>query len=227
MSNYDPVDIENEIAMEPPKLSSCQKCAKCVTECPGKCAYFMVHTNPEDRRTYFCHLTLGHWCQIITFLVSLWIVSGLFWVLMFWFVQKEPMQALWAFLIACGLFTALFVVLMLTDKGDDDEHVNMGCTVAELKTHIEKQMDPEMSWDTYGINWKIIHKQPIHEDNLSDTAEHRIQALCARLHYTNTECIWLSEFNNLQKGSPSAPAKTTTSTSGGYEEKEKVVTLHQ
>jgi len=149
---------------------------------------------------------------------------------MFWFVQQEPMKALIGFLIAGALFTGLFVVLILTDKGDDDgKSLNMACSVEALKSHIGKQMDPEMSWDQYGITWKIVHKQLIHDDNPSDSAAHRLEALCARLHYTNTECIWLSEFNQRQNGStgppPSAPPKSTSS---GFEEKdEKVVTLHQ
>lgn len=231
MSNYESVDLENDRPYEEEEKLTCgKKCVKCLVECPGKCMYFMVHTNPEDRRIYFCHLTLGHWCQIITFLVSLWIISGLFWVLMFWFVQKEPMQALWGFLIACGLFTALFVVLMAIDKGDDDgKGLSMGCSVEALKSHIEKQMDPEMSWDTYGTTWKIIHKQAIHEDNPSDTAEHRIEALCARLHYTNTECIWLYDFQKMQRGSTvAASSEPVKSTSSAFDEKDvKVVTMHQ
>lgn len=226
-ANYDPVDLEN---VEDNKKSKTplEKCVNCCIEFPGKCAHFMVHSDPHEGKTYFCLLTLGHWCQIMTFLVSLWIISGLFWYLMFWFVSIEPLKALWAFLIACGLFTLLFVVLMLTDKEEDETGISMGCSVKELKSHIGKNMHPEMSWDEYGTTWKIVHKIELYDDNISDTPEHRLQALCARLHYTNTECIFYDDFTSRQKGIKSPPRPSAPTSGSGFEEKdEKVVTLHQ
>lgn len=229
-SNYDSVDTEDGVPAKKP--GCCASFLKCLVECPGKCVHFTVHTNPDDRKTYCCLLTPGHWCQIIAFLVSLWIVSGLFWYLMFFLVQAEPMKALYGFLIACGLFTLLFVVLILTNKEEDDTNLSLGCTVMELKNHIGKQMDPEMSWDTYGTTWKIVHKIPIHEDNASDTSAARIEALCARLHYTNTECVWMADFKRLQNGASGSsyapPASSPQPTfDNGFEEKTTVVTLHQ
>ena len=32
-----------------------------------------------------------------------------------------------------------------------------GCTVSELKKHIEKQFNNEMSWENHGIYWHLDH----------------------------------------------------------------------
>jgi len=222
---YDQVGTEDGDVEARGNVGCMAKCCECIKTCPGKFCHFLCH-HGEEGSLFVCLLTPGHWCQIITFLVTLWIISGLFWYLMFFFVVTWPVEALYAFLVACGLFTALFGVLMATDKDEDDTKLSMGCSVAELKAHIGKTMASDMSWDTFGDNWHIVHKMEIYEDNPSDTAEHRITALCARLHYTNTEPVWAKD---MHRGSMMRHSSAPLMSSAPHieEKTEKVVTLHQ
>jgi len=132
---------------------------------------------------------------------------------------------------------------MALDKEEDDTKLTMGCSVAELKAHINKQLDPDMSWDTFGENWHIVHKMEIWDDNPSDTAEHRISAICNRLHYTNTEPVWAKDLHRgsmMRVGSVQSPTAATLPPPSYIEEKtekeprslvplesDTVVTLHQ
>lgn len=68
----------------------------------------------------------------------------------------------------------------------------LGCTIEELRDHIEKQFKDGMSWDNYGSEWHIDHKIPIMYKNPT-SAE-----VSERLHYTNTQPLWKKE--NMTKG---------------------------
>jgi len=67
-----------------------------------------------------------------------------------------------------------------------------GCSVLELKTHLEKQFQLGMSWDNYG-KWHIDHIIPLSKFNLGNREE--ILVAC---HYTNLQPLWAEE--NLSKG---------------------------
>lgn len=67
-----------------------------------------------------------------------------------------------------------------------------GCTVQELKTHIEKQFQVGMSWDNYGT-WHVDHIKPCALFNLSTF---KAQLEC--FHYTNLQPLWALE--NISKG---------------------------
>lgn len=54
----------------------------------------------------------------------------------------------------------------------------IGCSIEELKTHIEKQFTSEMNWDNYAIFWEIDHIIAL--GNAKN--EEEIYKLC---HYTN------------------------------------------
>jgi hypothetical protein len=69
----------------------------------------------------------------------------------------------------------------------------LGCTIPELKAHLEKQFLPEMSFDNYG-EWHIDHIKPCALFDLSISEE---QAKC--FHYTNLQPLWA--IDNLRKGS--------------------------
>lgn len=72
---------------------------------------------------------------------------------------------------------------------------DLGCTVSELKLHLEKQFQPGMTWDNWSIlGWHIDHKIPLCKFNLLN----RKQFLKA-VHYTNLQPLWASD--NLKKGS--------------------------
>lgn len=71
---------------------------------------------------------------------------------------------------------------------------DLGCTIRELKRHLESQFQPGMTWENYGLyGWHIDHIKPLSSFTLSD----RTQFLEA-CHYTNLQPLWAKE--NLQKG---------------------------
>lgn len=70
---------------------------------------------------------------------------------------------------------------------------DLGCTVDELKIHLENQFRKEMSWDNYGKKgWHIDHILPLSKFDLTD----REQFLKA-CHYTNLQPLWYDE--NIRK----------------------------
>ncbi len=69
----------------------------------------------------------------------------------------------------------------------------LGCTVSELKIHLEKNFKPGMSWKNHGLNgWHIDHIKPVSKYNLLDPEE---QKKC--FHYTNLQPLWALE--NIRK----------------------------
>jgi len=69
---------------------------------------------------------------------------------------------------------------------------DLGCSIAALKEHLEKQFQPGMSWDNYG-DWHIDHIKPLSSFNLED----REQLLVA-CNYTNLQPLWAAD--NIRKG---------------------------
>lgn len=70
---------------------------------------------------------------------------------------------------------------------------DLGCTIPELKIHLEKQFQPGMTWSNWSRHgWHIDHIMPLSYFNLTD----RKQFLQA-CHYTNLQPLWATE--NLQK----------------------------
>jgi hypothetical protein len=69
---------------------------------------------------------------------------------------------------------------------------DLGCTVEELKLHIEAQFVDGMSWDTYG-GWHVDHIKPLSAFDLSQ----RDQIVLA-CHYSNLQPLWA--LDNLRKG---------------------------
>lgn len=69
---------------------------------------------------------------------------------------------------------------------------DLGCSIDELKEHLESKFQPGMSWDNYG-EWHIDHIEPLSGFDLSE----RNQLLKA-CHYTNLQPLWAKE--NISKG---------------------------
>lgn len=68
----------------------------------------------------------------------------------------------------------------------------IGCSLLELKKHIEKQFKDGMTWENHGLHgWHIDHIIPL---SLAKD-EPEIYKLC---HYTNLQPLWAKE--NLSKG---------------------------
>jgi sulfur relay (sulfurtransferase) DsrC/TusE family protein len=68
----------------------------------------------------------------------------------------------------------------------------LGCSLQELKAHLESQFQPNMTWDNHG-KWHIDHIKPLSSFDLTDLAQ--LRAAC---HYTNLQPLWAKD--NLSKG---------------------------
>lgn len=65
---------------------------------------------------------------------------------------------------------------------------DLGCSIVELRAHLESKFQSGMTWDNYGIGkekWQIDHIIPLFTFDLTD----KIQFLSA-CHYTNLQPIW-------------------------------------
>jgi hypothetical protein len=72
----------------------------------------------------------------------------------------------------------------------------IGCTVAELKLHLERQFSVGMAWDNYGHGagrWNIDHRIPCASFDLTDPEQQRH---C--FHFSNLQPMWHPE--NVAKG---------------------------
>lgn len=69
----------------------------------------------------------------------------------------------------------------------------LGCTLDELKIHLEKQFQLGMTWDNYGRNgWHIDHIFPLSKADLTNKFD--LERVC---HYTNLQPLWAKD--NLRK----------------------------
>lgn len=76
---------------------------------------------------------------------------------------------------------------------------DLGCTVEELKKHLEYQFKPGMDWDNHTKDgWHIDHIKPLASFDLTDSIQ--FKEAC---HYTNLQPLWA--FENLRKGDKYAP----------------------
>lgn len=65
----------------------------------------------------------------------------------------------------------------------------IGCSIDQLKQHLQSQFKSEMSWDNYGKNgWEIDHIVPCSSFDLSKPSE---QKKC--FNYTNLQPLWAEE----------------------------------
>ena len=72
----------------------------------------------------------------------------------------------------------------------------LGCTVDELKAHLERQFQPGMTWDNYSYRgWHIDHIAPCSVFDLTDPEQQRI---C--FNYNNLQPLWAKD--NMQKSGP-------------------------
>jgi hypothetical protein len=107
--------------------------------------------------------------------------------------QRKKLKENVEFRIAYSL--RLRIRLALHGKGKSARSWDLiGCNINELKSHLEKQFKPGMSWDNWGIHgWHIDHIIPCKSFDLTKPEE---QKKC--FHYTNMQPLWAKE--NLSKG---------------------------
>lgn len=67
----------------------------------------------------------------------------------------------------------------------------LGCSIEEVKEHLEKQFKEGMTWENYG-KWHVDHIRPISSFDLTDVEQ---QKVC--FHYSNLQPLWAEE--NLRK----------------------------
>ena len=97
------------------------------------------------------------------------------------------------FLIRSNLSRRLNVALKNNQK-KGSILVMLGCSIPELKKHLESQFQPGMSWDNYGLHgWHIDHIKPLAAFDLTD--ENQVKQAC---HYSNLQPLWAED--NLRKG---------------------------
>lgn len=68
---------------------------------------------------------------------------------------------------------------------------DLGCTIAQLKDHLQNQFVDGMSWDNYGFGqgkWNIVHITPPTNFNLNDEGR-----FLKTNHYLNLRPLWNSE----------------------------------
>jgi hypothetical protein len=71
---------------------------------------------------------------------------------------------------------------------------DLGCSIEELKQHLESKFKPGMTWDNWTSNgWHIDHIKPLANFDLTNR-----QQLLEACHYTNLQPLWADE--NLSKG---------------------------
>jgi Prasinovirus endonuclease VII len=69
----------------------------------------------------------------------------------------------------------------------------LGCSIPELRQHLENQFRPGMTWENYGPVWHIDHIKPCAKFNLTDPAQQR---KC--FHFSNLQPLFAIE--NIRKG---------------------------
>jgi len=68
------------------------------------------------------------------------------------------------------------------NKNDKRSTELLGCSISELRNHLEKQFDNKMSWENYGTYWHIDHIIPCSSFDFSDPIQ---QKKC--FNYTNLQ----------------------------------------
>lgn len=71
--------------------------------------------------------------------------------------------------------------------------LNLGCSLGELKLHLEKQFKPGMSWENWKFDgWHLDHIIPLCKFDLTNDEQVKIAT-----HYTNLQPLWAKD--NLSK----------------------------
>ena len=105
--------------------------------------------------------------------------------------DKERKKVDVGYRILRNIRTRLWQALKKLKKSDSTMKLT-GCTLEQLKKHIESKFKDRMSWDNYGV-WHVDHIIPCAQFDFSDPEQ---QKIC--FHYTNLQPMWGED--NLKKG---------------------------
>ena len=104
-----------------------------------------------------------------------------------------------AYRLKCHLRTRLYQAVTAARAVKSARTLRLvGCSVSELKAHLQSLFAPGMSWDTYG-EWHIDHIRPCASFDLTDPAQQR-----ECFHYTNLQPLWAAD--NLAKSDTWEPS---------------------
>lgn len=71
---------------------------------------------------------------------------------------------------------------------------DLGCSIPELRAHLESQFQPGMTWDNWSARgWHIDHIVPLSSFDMSDPEQ-----FLRAVHFTNLQPLWA--WQNLSKG---------------------------
>lgn len=68
----------------------------------------------------------------------------------------------------------------------------LGCSLDQLKIHLEYKFQPGMTWENYG-EWHIDHIRPLSSFDLTDPSQLKLAG-----HFSNLQPLWAHE--NISKG---------------------------
>lgn len=97
------------------------------------------------------------------------------------------------FKLSKNIRNRILIALERNSKSDTTFNL-LGCTIEQLKQHLESQFEEGMSWRNHGLHgWHIDHIKPCSSFDLSDPQQ---QKEC--FHYKNLQPLWAKD--NLIKG---------------------------
>jgi hypothetical protein len=106
--------------------------------------------------------------------------------------HKKRLESDIGYRILCMLRSRLHKALKNNQKYGHTLEL-LGCSIQELKKHLESQFTVGMSWGNHGLyGWHIDHKKPCASFDLTDPEQQK-----ACFHYTNLQPLWAEE--NLSK----------------------------
>lgn len=107
--------------------------------------------------------------------------------------RKERMKTDIEFRLCCRIRSSISTKIRRLSRGKKcDSTVNLlGCSISDLKKHLESKFCVGMTWENYG-KWHIDHIRPCGSFNLTKESEQRI---C--FHFSNLQPLWAMD--NLKK----------------------------
>lgn len=104
-------------------------------------------------------------------------------------VKSDPAYRI---LVRCRI--RLYQVVCAAGARKGDRTLNLiGCSLSELRTHIEARFHVGMTWENYGKTWHVDHRTPVSAYDMRDPEQQR-----AAFHYTNLQPLFAAD--NRSKG---------------------------
>lgn len=98
-----------------------------------------------------------------------------------------------SFKIACSIRIRLNKLINSDRVGSGVR--DLGCSIEQLKIHLESKFKPGMNWANHGVfGWHIDHIKPLSKFDLTDRAQ-----FLEACNYINLQPLWW--YDNLDKGS--------------------------